>query len=121
MTWIYQQSTGHLTKNDVLIAVGYSGAKPDGENNPEMQNVVGIGPIPQGQYIIGPAYNDIGGLGPCVMHLDPLADTNTFGRSLFRMHGDNSTNNASHGCIIMGKNTRNQIASSEDRDLMVIS
>jgi hypothetical protein len=118
MTWSYKQSDGALTLDGILQDEGYSGSG-DGRNNPAMQDVVGVGPIPQGQYIIGDAYDDIGGLGPCVMHLDPYPATNTFGRSLFRIHGNNAANDASHGCVILGPATRHLIAASDDRTLVV--
>ena len=120
MTWTYKQSTGELTAENGSSWVGYSGTG-DGRNNPAMQDVPNVGPIPIGNYTIGDAYDDVGGLGPCVMHVDPLPDTNTFGRSLFRIHGDNAKHDASHGCIIMGPSVRNLIATSNDKSLVVVS
>lgn len=120
MTWTYSQSTGHLSLNDTLVGIGYSGAGA-GMNNTAMQDVQNKGPIPQGGYTIGPAYDDIDGKGPCVFHLEPKPDTDTFDRLLFRMHGDNSTHTASHGCIVMPPNVRHQVRDSSDTDLMVIA
>lgn len=118
MTWIYQQSDGELLYNGQFEGTGYSGTG-EGRNKPAMQNVPNVGPIPQGYYDIGPAYDDIGKLGPCVMALNPYSDTNTFGRTDFRIHGDNSRNDASHGCIILGPALRRMIAASSDRELLV--
>lgn len=118
MTWTYQQSTGKLTSPKGVFSQGYSGHK-EGRNNPDMQGVPRIGPIPQGTYTIGKAYNDPH-LGPCVMHLDPTPDTDTFGRSLFRIHGDNKQNDASEGCVILGPVTRNIISIDSDKTLTVI-
>ena len=118
--WTYKQSDGTLTQDGVFEGTGYSGTG-DGRNNPRMQDVQNVGPIPCGQYIIGPAYDDLGGLGPCVMHLDPYPSTNTFGRSLFRIHGDNVNHDASHGCVILGPSIRHLIAASDDRTLVVVS
>ncbi len=118
--WSYAQSTGELLHDDVFEGTGYSGTG-EGRNNPSMQDVHGIGPIPVGTYIIGAAYDDVGGLGPCVMHLDPAEGTNTFGRSLFRIHGDNARHDASHGCIILGPQIRKMIAVSSDKRLTVIA
>lgn len=120
MTWRYQQSTGALTQDAEFIGTGYSGTG-DGHNNPSMQDVQGVGPIPRGQYIIGEAYDNMGGLGPCVMHLDPYPNTNTFGRSLFRIHGDNPEHDASHGCVVLGPGIRHLIADSDDRTLVVVA
>lgn len=122
MSWTYQQSTGQLLQDNKLVGVGYSGIGK-GENAPECQNIPNLGPIPCGGYTVGDAYDDIGVLGPCVMRLMPLPDTETFGRSGFFMHGDNSLHNqsASHGCIVMGPVTRNLVSTSGDKNLMVIS
>ena len=120
MTWTYRQSTGELSREGNLVAVGYSG-NGDGRNNPFMQNVPDVGPIPAGRWVIGPWYDDPGHLGPCVMHLDPVPGTETFGRSAFRIHGDNAEHDASEGCVILGPNMRQNIATSGDTDLVVIS
>ena len=120
MTWQYKQSDGTLTCDGEFEGTGYSGTGV-GRNNPSMQDVANVGPIPQGAYNIGAAYDDLGKLGPCVMALDPSEDTETFGRSLFRIHGDNANHDASHGCIILGPAIRRKIASSADRKLVVIS
>lgn len=118
--WTYQQSTGKLTDSDGdLTGVGYSG-HAEGRNNPEMQGVQKIGPIPVGNYTIGKSYNDPH-LGPCVMHLDPTPDTDTLGRSLFRIHGNDAQNDASEGCVILGPAIRKMISASTDKNLKVIS
>lgn len=106
--WTYSQSTGELLNDGAFAGTGYSGTG-DGRNNPDMQNVQNVGPIPQGEYDIGLEYDD-DHLGPCVMALTPSEDTNTFGRSLFRIHGDNARHDASHGCIILGPSIRWAIA-----------
>lgn len=118
MTWTYSQTSGRLTQNGTFEGTGYSGTGP-GRNNPEMQDVPNVGPIPAGTFAIGAAYDDMGGLGPCVMHLDPVGDTDTFGRSLFRIHGDSLNHDASHGCVILGPSIRHLIAASNDRMLTV--
>jgi len=118
MTWTYSQTTGELTQDGTFQGTGYSGTG-FGRNNTAAQNVPNVGPIPQGNYTIGSAYDDIGGLGPYVMHLDPTPDTNTFGRSLFRIHGNNINNDASHGCVILGPAIRQLISTSGDTDFTV--
>ena len=120
--WVYSQSTGHLTKDGKLIGVGYSGAghtKAEGRDNPDMENVSKEGPIPQGLWNIGAVY-DHAHLGPVVMNLDPCEGTDTFGRSLFRIHGNNAANDASEGCIILDRGLREQIANSSCKLLKVI-
>ena len=119
MTYTYSQSTGELTQDGAFVGTGYSGTG-DGRNNPDMQNVPDVGPLPQGNYTIGAEYDDAH-LGPCVMALSPDLLTDTFGRSLFRIHGDNARNDASHGCVILGPAIRHAIADGDDRKLTVIA
>jgi RHS repeat-associated protein len=132
LCWIYSQSTGQLThvdasgKVDYTANGGYSGYGA-GLNNPAMQNVSAkqhgdpAGPIPQGTYSIGPPHYSPN-TGPMTMNLDPIKGTNTFGRTLFRIHGDNSAHNhtASMGCIIEPPNVRKRIADGHDNCLKVV-
>lgn len=116
--WSYSQSTGNLSHDGEQIGAGYSGAD-SGRNNPDMQHVQQEGPIPRGLYTIGKAYVHPH-LGPCVMNLEPDAGNEMFGRSLFRIHGDNAAHDASEGCIVMGPSVRNAISVSSDRRLEVL-
>ena len=126
LCWVYSQSTGQLThvdpdgNIDYTANGGYSG-NGNGLNNPAMQNVQNVGPIPQGSYTIGP-WHHADSTGPGTMNLTPNAGTNTFGRTLFRIHGDNSAQNhtASNGCIVEPRNVRQQIANSNDTCLQVV-
>jgi hypothetical protein len=117
--WEYSQSSGVLQRGS-YAAVGYSGAEPDGKNNPAMQSVHNVGPIPQGQWtIVGPPV-DLVPEGPYVLRLEPQPSTITFGRSGFLIHGDTTPpGNASQGCIIMPRPTRQAIWASEDYQLNV--
>jgi hypothetical protein len=120
--WKYIQSTGELLQNDQHVDSGYSGCD-EGKNNPSMQAVHDMGPIPQGNWtIIGPPFNTPDH-GPNVLRLEPQAGTNTFGRDGFLMHGDNVQfpGTASKGCIIMGPNTRLRVWSSKDWNLEVVA
>lgn len=122
MTWNYVQRTGALYRpNGTLLAHGYSGFGA-GLNNPNMQSVTAIGPLPVGTYKIGDSY-DHPHLGPCVMNLYYVEGPGTFGRSLFRMHGDNSAHahTASHGCVIMPPGARMEVADSDDGVLFVVA
>lgn len=118
----YVISTGDLSNDNIdsketYIARCYSGAGTtynQGRNNPYMCHVPNVGPIPPGTYSIGLPYDD-DHLGPCVMHLEPYPETDTFNRSLFRMHGNNVANNASHGCIINGPSGRHVVASMVEK------
>jgi len=119
--WTYVQETGELLQDGQHVDAGYSGCD-EGKNNPAMQAVHNMGPIPQGDWtIIGPPFNTPDH-GPNVLRLEPAAGTNTFGRDGFLMHGDNKNfpGTASQGCIIMGPNTRQRVWSSNDLDLEVV-
>ncbi len=119
MSWTYSQRTGTLTLNGTPVATGYSGHE-EGKNNPAMQNVRQIGPVPQGKYTIGAAYQHPE-KGPVVMRLNPDAHNLMFGRSGFLIHGDSLAHPgfASEGCIILARKIRDRIAQSSDRELEV--
>jgi hypothetical protein len=117
MTWSYSQSTGDLGYNNACVGVGYSGTGA-GRNNPAMQSVRNVGPIPQGRYSIA-APHDTASHGPYVMALTPLAGTLTFTRGGFLIHGDNRRHDASQGCIILGPALRHQIWKSGDHVIVV--
>jgi hypothetical protein len=118
----YSQNSGKWFIDGVFFALCYSGIG-EGLNNPAMQEVHNVGPVPRGLYKIGEAY-DHPKLGPVTMNLDPVNGTNTFGRSDFRIHADlkgwPSLHIASHGCVIMIKPERLIISTSQDKDLEVV-
>jgi hypothetical protein len=119
--WTYAQKSGDLLLDGQRVATGYSGID-NGKNNPAMQAVPNVGPIPQGDWtIVGPPVSTLD-QGPFVLSLQPSAQTNTFGRSGFLMHGDSieSPGCASHGCVIMPRPTREQVWNSGDTDLEVV-
>ena len=117
--WTYRQRTGELLHDGAFEGSGYSG-RANGRNNPNAQAVRDTGPVPEGLYAIGAAF-DHPHLGPCVMLLYPEPGTNTFGRSAFYIHGDNARHDASHGCIILGPAIREKIAAGPDHKLTVIA
>lgn len=117
MPWQYDQSSGELSYNGNIIATGYAG-KGAAKNDPAKENIPFQGPIPKGKYTIGPVYAHKT-LGPVVMNLDPVGH-NALGRTLFRIHGDNSTSTASEGCIIMPRFAREKISTSTDKMLIVV-
>lgn len=117
--WTYKIGTGHMSENGKPRAeVCYSGFD-EHRNDPSMVRVPNVGPVPPGKYKIGEPYVHPH-LGPVVMNLDPLPGTETFGRSLFRIHGDNAQHNASHGCIIAPRTLRVEISTTNDRVLEVV-
>lgn len=118
--WTYNQANGQLSRNGVLVSIGYSGLGV-GRNNPAEQDVHGTGPIPQGFWQIGQPM-DTPNLGPHVMPLTPALETNTFGRGGFFIHGDSweHPGQASHGCIILERPIRQEISDSGDTELEVV-
>ncbi len=114
----YSQARGEfLLPDDSLLKGCYAGGGTDPtlsaryRNNPLMQDMHGLGPLPQGVYTISPAHT-IPHLGPCVMALTPDPANEMFGRSGFFVHGDNPAGDhtASDGCIVAGPAIRQQVA-----------
>ena len=119
MTWTYDQASGVLSDGAGPVATGYSGHAA-GRNNPDMESVANVGPIPRGQYTIGEPY-DTTTHGPFVMRLTPVAGNDCCGRSGMLIHGDNAaTHDASQGCIILTRAVREQVWESDDRNLTVL-
>ncbi|HEV2402315.1 MAG TPA: tlde1 domain-containing protein [Candidatus Sulfotelmatobacter sp.] len=120
--WTYTQKTGELEHDGEPIGTGYSGCG-EGKNNPEMQSVHNIGPVPKGNWTIsGPPVNTPQH-GPYVLRLTPRSETETFGRSGFLIHGDSKAapGTASQGCIILARPMREKVWESGDRDLEVVA
>ena len=119
--YTYHQSTGTLVQNGTLVLTGYAGHGP-GVNKPAMQDQHDVGPLPQGRYVMT-ALIDSPHTGLATIILDPDPANQIFGRSGFRIHGDNAAGNhtASDGCIIAGHaNERTTIWNSGDHDLEVV-
>jgi hypothetical protein len=120
--WVYAQKSGCLWHDGKQVATGYSG-RDEGKNDPAMQAVANIGPIPQGNWaIIGPPFNSRDH-GPYVLRLQPAPGMNTFGRSGFLMHGDSieSPGCASKGCVILPRAIREEVWNSGDTALDVVA
>lgn len=110
--WTWDQSAGSLAFEGQVIAFGYAG-KGRGKNNPDLQHVQKTGPIPRGLWRMTARINSPN-TGPRTIVLEPEPGTETHGRSLFRVHGDNSTHTASEGCIILGPLVRNRMWTSRN-------
>lgn len=122
MSWKYTISTGTMERGDQVFQ-GYSGkghSLIEGRNNPALVNAQGVGPIPMGEYTIGGPYNSTH-TGPYTLTLDAKPGTETYGRSAFRIHGNNATNDASHGCIVLPPDARRAVWNSGDHDLTVVA
>ena len=125
--WTYIQKSGELLHDGAHESVGYSGyndpnSGQEGKNNPDLQNVHDVGPIPVGGYVIGTPHDSLTH-GPFVLPLTPDASNQMFGRTAFLIHGDSvvEPGTASRGCIIMSRGIRNEVATSGDHVLTVIS
>jgi type VI secretion system (T6SS) effector TldE1-like protein len=125
--WTYIQKTGELLHDGQHTAVGYSGfddpqTGQEGKNNPDLENIHEVGPIPVGKYSIGPPHDTLTH-GPFVLPLTPDAANQMFGRTGFLIHGDSvvEPGTASRGCVIMNRNVRNEVVISGDTSLEVIS
>ena len=123
--WTYVQKTGDLSHNGQYISTGYAGGNcgknKEGIDNPALQNVAKVGPLPQGKYTFGQPVQQ-SHLGPFAIPLVPSPDNQMFGRNDFYCHGDTTpSGNASEGCLILARAIRNMIAASPDKDLEVVS
>jgi hypothetical protein len=118
--WIYEQSTGALAREGQIFGRGYSGAG-EHRNDPRAEALRNEGPIPRGEYGIGPVY-DSEMHGPVCMRLIPRAGTDTHGRDGFLIHGDSvrAPGSASHGCIVLPRSLRVGISTSGDQLLRVV-
>jgi len=116
--WVYVQATGILSHGGEPVGKGYAG-HGQGLNNPKLQMVHNLGPIPKGVWEIGIWFDDHH-LGVCVAALRPT-DQDTFGRGGFFIHGDNFKMNqtASDGCIILSRQLREAIKNSKETQIEV--
>ena len=120
MSWQYSQTTGQLLDPDgKLVAIGYSG-HGNGLNDPDLQHVMDIGPLPRGAYDFGQPF-DSPNHGPYTLPLLPHDDTQTFGRSEFKVHGDEIDRPGQHlaslGCVILPRFARIAMWNSTDHVL----
>ncbi len=111
-SWLYVDSTGTLYRPDGSLCSDacYSG-HGSGINNPTLDNVKNVGPIPPGLYTIGEVDEE---KGPLTIHLVPDPANEMFGRNSFLLHGDNHFMNhtGSEGCIVAPPTARAEVAST---------
>lgn len=126
MPWTYEQATGRLLDpQGERVATGYAGGNcgknPEGKNNPDLQAMSCIGPLPVGRYTVGEPI-DHAHLGPYALPLTPDEANEMFGRSAFYVHGDSRSTPgaASQGCIILPRAVRVQVWVSGDHALEVV-
>ncbi len=121
MAWTFNSSNGTLSHAGGIVTLdGWSGHDL-GRNNPSLESHPSLGPIPRGEYEIGPA-QDSPTHGPIAMRLTPSPGTQTFGRGGFLIHGASLLNpsESSLGCVILPRQVREEISASEDRVLEVV-
>jgi hypothetical protein len=124
MAWTYEQASGRFSNPDgFLVAVGYSGHPPEGKNNPALQDVHNVGPIPQGKWQAVELITDSATHGPYAIRLEAYPETQTFGRSGFMIHGDSIAEPgfASDGCLILSRDVRELFWKNADHDVTVVS
>jgi hypothetical protein len=122
--WVYSQQRGNLFQEQngtfKLLTKGYSDSGI-GENNPEMEFVRDIGPLPVGQYTIG-APEVFNHMSNC-LRLTPDPTNIMGGRSGFWMHDGifhGPHGDSSHGCICVRTAARSVIWDSGDHLLQVV-
>jgi hypothetical protein len=118
----YSQSKGTLVANNgVLLGTGFAGIGA-GINNPQMQGIKNVGPLPVGFYRMAPPGPSVL-LGPYAIRLDPNPANKMYGRAGFFMHGECIQHplSSSHGCIVMPFSTREAAFESGDRVIEVIA
>jgi hypothetical protein len=119
--WTFNQSSGELWQNGQFKGTGYAGMGV-GKNNPAMQNVRFVGPIPCGFYAIGSPTDDTF-VGKYALPLTPDPENEMFGRDSFFIHGDNPAHpgQSSDGCIVTELPMRMEIWESADLKLQVVA
>jgi len=122
---VYESGSGWLYNPPNPAVKGYAGGDcgkaPQGKNNPDMESLHNVGPLPRGLYTLGTPIEG-SHLGPFAIPLIPDPANEMYGRSGFFCHGDSieSPGNASNGCIIMPRAVREQMWASIDHTLRVV-
>jgi hypothetical protein len=124
--YTYSQGKHTLSRDGVFVNdTGHAG-NGAGLNNPAMQNVIDVGPLPRGRYKIAPWIEglrdgDLKHLGPLTAELIPQPDENgsldwMLGRGGFYIHGPIF----SAGCMAQLEPERVAMSQSGDTDLTVV-
>lgn len=119
---LYYQATGELYDGDTLLGDGWAG-HGDGKNNPAMQNVHDVGPLPQGLYTLEAPITHPH-LGPMAYHLQPDPSNEMYGRDGFYIHGPaqdpDKRGQESKGCIIQVRPVRDGLLPYVGQQLKVV-
>lgn len=113
----YHQATGDMYFGSAKIGTGHSG-RDQGRNNPAMEGVHDVGPLPRNEYEIAAESSHVI-LGIVAMRLTPVGTGEMYGRAGFFIHAPE----LSEGCIVLDLNTRCTVAEAvrkgKDRLLVV--
>ena len=109
----FSQSKGvieHHWRGGVGVITNHAWAgNHEGKNNPDMQDVRCVGPLPRGVYNILPPVTHPH-LGPFAMQLEPVQGNEMFGRDAFYWHGPSQDTahygQESMGCVISDRGSR---------------
>ena len=124
--WTYNILDHCLSKDGIILDRDvYSGAFPEGFNDPAKTHIHDVGPLPEGFYTIsGPPFED-SKHGKYILRLEPDPHNSMFGRVGFLLHGKplppRDIRSGSEGCICAGPVTRTRVYQSGDTELQVIS
>lgn len=115
----YNSATGETVLDGHFEGIGYSGFG-EGKDNPAMEAVPNIGPIPRGHWKIGAPVTHPH-LGPLAFPLTPVGH-DAHKRTEFFIHGANALhpNDSSHGCPILGRSIRERIRDDKETELDVV-
>jgi len=119
----YSQSTGLLIDPALgHVALGWAGNSA-GKNDPTMEQVHCIGPLPKGLYRVGPWEAQHPGLGPLVAHLEQI-EGESYGRDGFYIHGPavdpSHYGQESKGCIVIPRAGREKVWSLDPGFVRVV-
>lgn len=104
--FVWSQYAGTMTdvESGSVIGLGHAGHDA-GRNNPDMEAVHAVGPLPKGFYYIEPERSDAV-LGIVSMRLTPVPENIMYGRAGFFIHAPEF----SEGCIVLQTPARCEIA-----------
>jgi hypothetical protein len=123
--WTFEQTTGKwYDAAGTHVTTGYAGGNcgkdPIGINNPDMQCVKDVGPLPVGFYTMGELVPE-SHLGKDAIPLLPAPSNSMCGRGDFYIHGDTETPRcASEGCIVLPHDVRMAAYNSGDKQVQVV-
>lgn len=119
--YTFERKAGRILHGDVFVCRAQSGQGP-GLNNPALEHVSKVGPLPRGKYHISHDVETSAKHGPYILRLTPFPENEMYGRSGFLLHGLKKEHPelSSEGCICASPvKYRQQIHESGD-DIMEV-